>query len=106
MEKWVLQVMNEQNWEHALMMVNQNLGKLDLKVVALGMAVVPLFAPGKLRSAVEEAIGKGLSLEICSVSMAAAGLERAEPPKGAITNPGLKSIAAARTAGFTYFVVA
>ena len=106
MEKWVLQVMNEQNWEHVLMMVNQNLGKLDLKVVALAAAVVPLFAPGKLRSAVEEAIAKGLSVEICSVSMAVAGLEKAQPPKGAQTNPGLKAVAAARAAGYIYFVVA
>lgn len=106
MEKWVLQIMNEQNWEHVLMMVNQNLGKLDLKVVAIGAAVVPLFAPGKLRCAIEEAIAKGLSVEICSVSMAAAGLEKAEPPKGSLTNPGLKAVSAARTAGYTYFVVA
>lgn len=37
MDKWVLQIMDGQNWEHALIMVNNNLGKLDLKVVALGL---------------------------------------------------------------------
>ncbi|MHB1567119.1 MAG: hypothetical protein ACYCXG_10470 [Acidiferrobacter sp.] len=106
MEKWVLQVMNEQNWEHALMMTSQNLGKLDLKVVAIGAAVVPLFASGKLRRAIEESISKGLSVEICSVSIAAAGLTDATPPKGATLNPGLKAISAARKAGYTYFVAA
>ncbi|WP_308388286.1 hypothetical protein [Acidithiobacillus sp. AMEEHan] len=106
MDKWVLQVMTPQEWEHVMIMTSQNLGHVDLKVVALGMAVVPLFAPGKLRRAMEEAITKGLSLEICSVSMGVAGLENAEPPKGAVLQPGLKAVAAARAAGYTYFVVA
>ena len=66
--------MDGKNWEHVLIMVSNNLGKLDLKVVALGPAVVPIFAPGKLRGTLQDAIDKGLSLEICSVSMAAAGL--------------------------------
>ncbi|MBU2844044.1 hypothetical protein [Acidithiobacillus thiooxidans] len=106
MDKFVLQIMDGQNWEHALIMVNNNLGKLDLKVVALGAAIVPIFAPGKLRSALQEAIDKGLSLEICSVSMAAAGLSEATPPKGALTKPGLIAISEARKDGFLYFVVA
>lgn len=106
MDKWVLQVMDGQNWEHALVMVNNNLGKLDLKIVALGAAVVPIFAPGKLRIALQNAIDRGLSLEICSVSMEAAGLGAAIPPEGAILKPGLVAIAEARKAGFLYFVVA
>jgi len=74
-------VLNDQNWEHALIMVNNSLGKVDLKVVAMGVAVVPIFAPGKLRDALHDAIEKRLSLEICSVSMAGAGLSNATAPK-------------------------
>ncbi len=106
MDKWVLQVLNEQNWEHALVMVNNSIGKLDIKVVALGAAVVPIFAPGKLRSALQAAIAKGLKLEICSVSIEAAGLSAATPPDGAVLKPGLVAISDARKEGYTYFVVA
>ena len=106
MEKWVLQVMAGENWEHVLMMVKHNLERVDLKVVALGKAVVPLFAPGKVRKAMEEAVANGLKLEICTVSMEAAGLADAEPPKGALLQPGLVAISEARKQGYTYFVVA
>lgn len=106
MDKWILQVMDGQNWEHVLMMVSNNLGKLDLKVVALGPAVVPIFAPGKLRGVLQDAIDKGLSLEICSVSMASAGLSEATLPRGALAKPGLVAISEARKNGFLYFVVA
>ncbi|APZ43577.1 hypothetical protein [Acidihalobacter ferrooxydans] len=106
MEKWVLQVMTGENWEHVLMMVKQNLERVDLKVVALGKAVVPLFAPGKVRQAMEEAVANGLNLEICTVSMEGAGLSGAELPKGATAQPGLVAISEARQQGYTYFVVA
>lgn len=106
MDKWVLQVLNEQNWEHTLIMVNNSLGKREIKVVALGAAVVPIFAPGKLRAALTTAIAKGLELEICSVSIEAAGLTGASAPDRAVLKPGLLAISEARQAGYTYFVVA
>ncbi|MCE5387901.1 MAG: hypothetical protein K0041_04900 [Acidithiobacillus sp.] len=106
MEKWVLQVMNGENWEHTMIMVNNSLGKREIKVVALGPAVVPIFAPGKLRSALQEAMNKGLQLEICSVSIEAAGLTGAKAPDGAVLKPGLVAISDARKEEYTYFVVA
>ncbi|MGC9259311.1 MAG: hypothetical protein ACP5I8_04410 [Phycisphaerae bacterium] len=106
MDKWVLQVLDGVHWEHAMVMIERNVGKLDLKVVALGSAVVPLFAKGKLRAALEKSIAQGLKLEICSVSMAQAGLTDAIPPVGAELKPGLIAISEARKAGYMYFVVA
>lgn len=88
------------------MMVDNNVGKLDLKVVALGPAVVHLFANGKLRTGIEKYIQKGLKLTICSVSMEQAGLSKATPPTGAELKPGLVAISEARKAGYLYFVVA
>jgi intracellular sulfur oxidation DsrE/DsrF family protein len=105
MDKWVLQVINVENWEHALTMVENSIGKRDIKIVALGPVVVPLFAQGSLRSAIEDLIGKGLKLEICSVSTKKAGLEKALPPQGAVLKPGLVAISDDVKAGYLYFAI-
>jgi intracellular sulfur oxidation DsrE/DsrF family protein len=105
MEKWVLQVMNAGNWELVLHILDNGMDKFDLRVVAMGPAVVPLFAPGKVRSAIESYIGKGLKLEICSGGMKMAGLMDAIPPVGASTRFGLTALSASLKEGYAYFVV-
>ncbi|MGC9213363.1 MAG: hypothetical protein ACP5F2_07885 [Athalassotoga sp.] len=105
MDKWVLQVINVENWEHVLTMVENSVGKRDIRIVALGPAVVPLFAQGSLRSAIEDLIGKGLKLEICSVSIKKAGLEKAIPPQGSTLKPGLVAISDDVKAGYLYFAI-
>jgi len=105
MDKWVLQIINVENWEHVFTMIENSIGKRDIKVVALGPAVVPLFAQGNLRSAVEDLISKGLKLEICSVSIKKAGLTSATPPKGATLKPGLVAISDDVKEGYLYFAI-
>ncbi|MCW1300850.1 MAG: hypothetical protein OH335_05610 [Candidatus Parvarchaeota archaeon] len=106
MDKWVLQIINTENWEHVLTMIENNVGKKDIKIVAMGPAVVPLFASGSLRSTIEDQIRKGLKLEICSVSIKKAGLEKALPPQGAVLKPGLMAISDDIKAGYIYFAIA
>jgi len=51
-------------------------------------------------------MNKGLQLEICSVSIEAAGLTGVKAPDGAVLKPGLVAISDARKEEYTYFVVA
>jgi intracellular sulfur oxidation DsrE/DsrF family protein len=106
MDKWVLQIINGENFEHILTMVENNVGKVDIKVVSMGPSIIPLFAFGKLRQKIEELIQKGLKLEICSVSIQKAGLEKALAPKGSILKPGLIAISDAVKDGYLYFAIA
>ena len=85
--------------------IENSIDRQDIKVVALGPAVVPLFAQGSLRLSIEKFIGKGLKLEICSVSIKKAGLEKAQPPEGAILKPGLIAISDDVKDGYLYFAI-
>lgn len=105
MEKWVLQVMDAGNWELVLHILDNGMNKFDIRVVAMGPAVVPLFAPGKVRSAIESYIRKGLKLEIRSGGMKMAGFTDAIPPVGASTRLGLLALSESLKEGYAYFVV-
>jgi intracellular sulfur oxidation DsrE/DsrF family protein len=105
MDKWVLQVMNASNWDLVLHILENGMDNFDLRVVAMGPAVVPLFAPGKVRSTIEGHIRKGLKLEICSGGMKMAGLSDATLPVGSSAKFGLIALSEALKEGYMYFVV-
>jgi len=106
-EKWVFQMFAAEHWPHLINMLHANMNEVDIKVVVIAGAVLPLFAHGQLRKTIEELISKGVSFEICNNSMRILGLTDQEPPKGATvaTNGGLQAIHAARKAGYEYYVV-
>jgi intracellular sulfur oxidation DsrE/DsrF family protein len=106
LEKWLFQVMDSASWDHILVMKEGYVGKVDLKVVALGSAIVPLFAAGTLRAKIEDLIKKGVKVEICTVSMKLAGLSDAVPPVNAILKPGLLALSDSQKEGYMYFAVA
>ena len=103
-EKWVFQMFSPEHFPHLFNMLHANLDSVELKVVVIAGAVLPVFTHGHLREIIEELISQGVSFEICNNSMHILGLDGQEPPKGA-TNGGLQAIHAARKAGYEYYVV-
>lgn len=107
-EKWVMQLLEPSHYPHLFNMLHANISEIDIKVVVVGGAVLPAFAPGHLSEKIEEFAAQGVDFAFCINSMHLLGLDDKEPPKGTsvATDGGLRAISADRKAGYTYFVVA
>ncbi|GAB6045804.1 hypothetical protein JCM11957_14020 [Caminibacter profundus] len=107
-EKWVMQLLEPSHYTHLFNMLHANIEDVDIKVVVVGGALLPAFAPGHLKEKIEEFAAKGVNFNFCINSMHLLGLDSKDLPKGtSIANEGgLQAINAYRKAGYTYFVVA